>query len=89
MRESAGWCGRVQWRAVGVGECGSVWVGAGVYASVRQCTRVYASERECTQVYGIVRERTGVQGVYMSILEYHDFLILRAKPARKPKHITI
>ena len=64
-------------------------MGAGVYASVRECTPVYASERECTQAYGIVRERTGVQGVYMSILEYYDFLILRAKPAHKPKHITI
>ena len=92
MRVGAGGCSGVQWVWVSVGVCG--WVRecaqrAGVYASIRQCTRVYASERECTQVYRIVRERTGVQGVYMSILECCDFLILRAKPAHKPKHITI
>ena len=52
MRESAGWCGRVQWRAVGVGECGSVWVGAGVYASVRECMRVNVSVRKCTGLCG-------------------------------------
>ena len=73
---------------MGANECGSV-VDEGACktcGSVSECMRVYASVCECMQVYGIFRECTGV---YRSILEYYDFLILRAKPAHKPKHITI
>ena len=79
MRVGAGGCSGVQWVWVSVGVCG--WVRerakrAGVYPSVCECTPVYASVRDC-------------EGLYRSIREYYDFLILRAKPAHKPKHITI
>ena len=76
VREGSGGCGSVCMGAGACKTCRSVRVSAGVCGWVRERDKragVYPSVCECSRVYGIVRECTGV----------------RAKPAHKPKHITI